>query len=372
MAIVDFAHREIITSVVYFGPPGSGTTSSVLHLYDHLKVEEKSPLHHFAAHNETHESRFFDYIPAGGGSIRGFSLKVRIYSLPGDIRNPTHRDEILRDVDGIVFVADARSGRGPDNVRYLLELDAGMQERQIPMASLPMVFQINHKDALNIMDPQKVANELNPYGFPVTGSNAQSGEGVMDTHTLIMNQLLERIDNNLAGDKSSIRLNTVHHGSREQADDVIRRHITAIRQSEGSGQDKETVEEATRSRLRRRYAHLKPETEIETFWSHPILRGSEPFLIMESRIDNKVVILDLLFTEEGSKGPRRVNLRLGAQSEFTSAPRVQPLTSIPPELIEDLPKRKDRGADLPPVVYGVCGLLGGLLIGIFVAFLMYG
>ena len=42
MAIINFAHREIITSIVYFGAPGSGTTSNVRYLYDNLPTEKKA------------------------------------------------------------------------------------------------------------------------------------------------------------------------------------------------------------------------------------------------------------------------------------------------------------------------------------------
>ena len=368
MAIVDFAHREIIASIVYFGPPGSGTSSNVLYLYEHLEVEEKSPIHHFAAHTETHESRFFDYMPLAGGDITGFTTRIRIYSLPGDIRNPTHRDEILNDVDGLVFVADSRQGRETDNTRYLLELESSMQEQSIAMASLPMVFQLNHGDAPNVVEPKDLGNELNPYGFPVIIANALNGRGVLETHQAILKPLLDRVRKGLAGDKQALRLNTVHHGNREKAEDVIRRHINAIRKSEAATQDKESIEEATRARIRRRHAHLKPQAEMTLPWVHPTLGEAKPFMILESAVENNVVRVDVLVQEEGSKQARRVTLNLKGRT--TPSPMVRPevetaITRTPIPTME--PKY-----DLPPVIYGVVGLIGGLLIGVLVAFLIYG
>jgi hypothetical protein len=367
MAVVNFAHREIIASIVYFGPPGSGTTSNLLYLYDHLDVEEKSPNHHFAAHNETHESRFFDYMPVSGGEVSGFTMRVRVYSLPGDIRNPTHREEILQDVDALVFVADSRKGREADNTRYLLELESGLQERNIEMSSLPMVFQLNHRDAAKVVDERAMVRELNPFGCPVVLANGITGKGVLETHEAVMVPLLERIEQSLSGDQRAIRLNTVHHGSREKSEDVIRRHINAIRHSEAADQDKESVEEATRARLRRRHAHLKPAAELNLHWHHKTLGEATPVIILESAIENHQVRVDVLMREDGDSPAKRLTLHLSGRA--TPGPASSSAVTASLSIPETHP---ERPSDLPPVIYGVMGVVGGLLIGTFVAFLMYG
>ena len=369
MAIVDFAHREIITSLVYFGPPNSGTTSNVRYLYEHLEVEEKSPIHHFAARQEAHESKFFDYMPVAGGDIKGFTMRIRVYSLPGDIRNPTHRDEVLRDVDALVFVADSRSGREADNTRHLLELESNLQEQNIEMSSLPMVFQLNHTDSVNTADPKRLASELNPFGFPVVPATASDGTGVIETHHALLEPLIARIRQGLNGDKRAIRLNTVHHGSREKAEDVIRRHINAIRQSEAATQDRESVEEATRVRIRKRYAHLKPSAELNVSWVHPSLGQATPFVILESRVDEQSVHLDLLVRDDENAQAQRINLRLKGRKTAVPVSNVQ---STPALIETPSTPYQAKGPDLPPVVYGIMGVLGGLMIGIFVAFLIYG
>ena len=309
MAIINFAHREIIASIVYFGPPGAGSTTNVLYLYDHLPVEEKSTLHHFAAHNETHDTRFFDYMPIAGGEIKGFTMRVRIYSLPGDIRNTTHRDQILRNIDGIVFVADARQGREADNTRHLLELEASLQEQNIEMASLPFVFQLNRGDGPKTVLPETMNKELNPYGFPIMSCSALKGTGIVETYGTVLSTLIERIKLNLSGDTKAIRLNTIHHGNREDAEDVVRRHINAIRESEASSQDKESIEEATRTRVRKRYAHVKPEAEFTLPWVHNTLGDATPTVILESAVEGNQVRLDLLLRQDGVNNVKRIYLR---------------------------------------------------------------
>ena len=53
-------------------------------------------------------------------------MAYRVYSMPGGIgladhHNPIMREEVMRDVDAMVFVADARGDRNPTNVDALLE-----------------------------------------------------------------------------------------------------------------------------------------------------------------------------------------------------------------------------------------------------------
>ena len=374
MAIINFANREIITSIVYFGAPGSGTTSNVRYLFDHLPTEEKSGLYHFSAHNEHHESRFFDYLPSRVAPINGFTTRFRVFSLPGEIRDLTHRDLILRQVDGLVFVADSRRVRATENTRYLLELEASLHEHGIDLAKLPLVFQLNHRDGDNLVSEAELSTELNPYGFPVTEANAKTGAGVLATHDTVYEALNLRIHANLQGDPDALRLNPIHHGSRETAEEVHTRILHELREAAPKGKDRESAEEASRSRLRKRYAHLKTKNTFHLQWMDQKLGHLHPFLILGSKVSQHGVELDVLLKGQRIEDPRRITLSItghapaaetiNAETEASPPPLQypQPVTPPPP------PSRND----LPPVTYGFVGVLGGGLIGFFIMFLFFG
>ena len=195
-----------------------------------------------------------------------------------------------------------------------------------------------------------------------------NGKGVKETHDEVMRMLVKRISKSLEGDKTAIKINTVHHGNREKADDVIQRHVQAIRTSEASSQDKESIEEATRSRIRRRYAHLKPQAEINLQWVHTTLGEAEPVIILESTVEDDTVRLDLLLQDKGIENAKRITLKLKGRTTPLPIVRPESSSSLTPIPIEMLTQKKD----LPPVTYGLAGVLGGCLIGLFISFLLFG
>ena len=128
------------------------------------------------------------------------------------------------------------------------------------------------------------------------------------------------------------------------------------------------IEEATRTRVRKRYAHVKPEAEFTLPWVHNTLGDATPTVILESAVEGNQVRLDLLLRQDGVNNAKRITLRLKGRT--TPAPIVRPKSLDPSTPIAiQIPTTK---RDLPPVIYGVAGVMGGGLIGVFIAFLLYG
>ena len=175
------------------------------------------------------ENFYFDYVPPGGGLIIGFSTRFRVYSMPGAITHATHREEVLRGADAVVFVADSRAGREQANLGALIGLESLLAELDLALTSIPIVLQINHIDAPNARPMADVTYDLNPYGFTVLPAAARHSRGVLETHETITRSTVDRIQDHLAGNQTAISLTAVHRASRERDDEIIRRHVEAIR-----------------------------------------------------------------------------------------------------------------------------------------------
>ena len=50
---------------------------------------------------------FFDFLPMKLGKVRGYDIRVQLFTVPGQVRYDSTRKVVLRGVDGIVFVADS-------------------------------------------------------------------------------------------------------------------------------------------------------------------------------------------------------------------------------------------------------------------------
>src|SRR5690606_17221679 len=100
-------------------------------------------------------------------TIKGFSLRFRVYAVPGGVTHAGHRREILRRTDAVVFIADARLDADQANLESLLDLEGLLREDGVEMAAIPMVIQVNRTDDPNARPAEQVVFDLNPYGFPV-------------------------------------------------------------------------------------------------------------------------------------------------------------------------------------------------------------
>lgn len=393
MAIINFAHREITAKVVYFGAPDAGCNTNVRKLFDLLPVEEKSRLHRFGP-DDLGQSFFFDYVPPGGGLIIGFSTRFRVYSMPGGITHRIHRDEVLRGTDAVVFVADSRSGCSQANLDALIELESLLADLDLALVSIPIVLQLNHTDSPDARPIEDVAYDLNPYGFPVIPAAARHSRGVLETHDAITRSTVTRIQDNLAGNQTAINLTAVHRSSRERDDDVIRRHVDAIRASDASGLrplDGAPGEDAVlepgdapppaRTRPGDRFEGLPVAGKVSVPFQPSDLVGTRPVHLLAARVQDGAIQLEIVVDRLSGGEPRRLTIQLENRPVDREPLNTPTATATPahhvhmPHATSSLPDeleiRRWAPNDLPPVWYGIGGIIGGTVGGILIGFLLF-
>jgi len=377
MAIIDFAHRQITAKIVYVGPHGAGTNTNVLKLHELIPSESKSRLHHFGPDDEEERSLYFDYVPGGVGLITGFSTRFRVYTLPGGIAHRVHRREVCKGTDAIVFVADARKDRAQDNIQSMIRLEKSLSDQGLELAALPAVLQVNRTDADDARESQEVAYDLNPYGFPVVEGVARAAKGVLETHEHVVRITVARIHDNLAGDQTAMSLTAVQRASLEQGDDVIRRHIQALRDASTEELEAHTAEEdPSHVMLDTQYMDLPVGPVVELGFQPRDLVDARPVRILRCRLEGDRIQLDILLATGPEDTPQRLRLVL-ANRPVTPQPVTSSITPVAPHVGVSLPERVELtptqpSIDFPPVWYGVAGLAGGLLTGVLLGFILFG
>ena len=71
---------------------------------------------------------FFDFFQVDLGQINNFDVKIQLYTVPGQMRYKETRKLILRDVDGIVFVADVLASMRRKNILSLKDLHENLKK----------------------------------------------------------------------------------------------------------------------------------------------------------------------------------------------------------------------------------------------------
>jgi len=179
MPLINYASRIINLKIVYYGPGLCGKTTNLQYIYDKTNKDRKGSLVSLAT--EADRTLFFDFLPIEVAKINGFETKLHLYTVPGQVFYNASRKLILKEVDGIVFVADVQEPRYDANLESMDNLIDNLAEYGYDIRDIPTVIQYNKMDLPNIIDINELNAELNPYNFPIFKASAARGEGVFET-----------------------------------------------------------------------------------------------------------------------------------------------------------------------------------------------
>ena len=193
MSLVNYATREITCKIVYYGPGRSGKTTNLQYIHDQVPRDRKGTLVSLAT--QTDRTLFFDFLPLDLGSISGFTTRLQLYTVPGQVYYATTRKLVLQGADGIVFVADSQARQLGENIESLQDLHANLSEQGVDARSVPLVLQYNKQDLPDdmILDVERLDEELNFRGVPSFAASAVRGEGVFETLRAISELVLRRM-----------------------------------------------------------------------------------------------------------------------------------------------------------------------------------
>ncbi|MBC8044772.1 MAG: GTPase domain-containing protein [Rhizobacter sp.] len=191
MANINYANKEILIKIVYYGPGMSGKTTNLQVI--HQTVPQNATSKMISLATEQDRTLFFDLLPLSLGSVKGFNTKFQLYTVPGQVYYNTTRKLVLNGVDGVVFVADSQQGKMAENKESLENLRENLAEYGLDMAKFAVVLQYNKRDMPNVYTVEELNKELNPYGFPTVEAVAPKNIGLLDTLKAISKLTLSRI-----------------------------------------------------------------------------------------------------------------------------------------------------------------------------------
>ncbi|MEL6189112.1 MAG: ADP-ribosylation factor-like protein, partial [Myxococcota bacterium] len=164
MSFINYSNREINCKIVYYGPGLGGKTTNVEHIYENTPENIRGKMIKLAT--QTERTLYFDFLPLPLGEIRGFKARFYLYTVPGQVFYYASRKLILKDVDGIVFVADSQIDRMEANQASLDNMRADLREYGYDPDKIPLVMQYNKRDLPDAAPVEDLSRILNERGFP--------------------------------------------------------------------------------------------------------------------------------------------------------------------------------------------------------------
>jgi signal transduction histidine kinase/signal recognition particle receptor subunit beta len=192
MVQISFSKREILVKIVYYGMGLCGKTTSLQYL--HSVMDPKSTTKLFSVKTDEDRTLFFDFLPITIATLNNFKIKLKIYTVPGQVKYNATRKAVLAGVDGVVFVVDSQQDLLRDNLASLKDLAGNLNYYKLSLEKLPIVFQYNKRDLSPLTPIPDLNDALNPdKKIPYFPTVAIRGEGVADAFLEICNLSMKQI-----------------------------------------------------------------------------------------------------------------------------------------------------------------------------------
>lgn len=147
MSFINLREKIVQVKIVYYGPGRGGKTTNLEYINRKFSKQIQSEMVSLKAHGD--RTLFFDFLPFNMGQIKGYDLKIQLYTVPGQVKYNATRKLVLKGVDGIVFVADAQEQMREKNIRSLNQLHENLMSYNESIFKIPLVLQYNKVDLRN-------------------------------------------------------------------------------------------------------------------------------------------------------------------------------------------------------------------------------
>jgi len=189
MGTIDHKNKQFTAKIVYYGPGLCGKTTNLE--YVNSKVPNTQQMMSLATEGD--RTIFFDFLPLELGTLRGMSIKFKLYTVPGQVRYDLTRKMVLKGTDGVVFVADSQAAMMDSNLESWENLFNNLKELRIDIERLPIVIQYNKRDLPKIMSNAELDKLIPGAAYPRIPASAKTGEGVIDTLKEISKRVLAKL-----------------------------------------------------------------------------------------------------------------------------------------------------------------------------------
>ncbi|MEE3330347.1 MAG: gliding motility protein [Myxococcota bacterium] len=190
MVQINMANKEITLKVVYYGPALSGKTSNLVMLHELMDSSQRGSM--VTLDTKDDRTLYFDFLPVEFETGGGFSIKVKLFTVPGQVMHKSTRKVVLAGADAVAFIADSQTSSASANAYSWRDMEANLKANGFDFDRIPKVMQFNKRDLPDIKplsDIKKTWTDI-----PTFPAVATRGEGVVETFRALMIEVYRNLD----------------------------------------------------------------------------------------------------------------------------------------------------------------------------------
>jgi hypothetical protein len=188
----DELEKRMVLKLVYYGPAMSGKTTNLLQLHELLQQEGRGEL--MVLDTKDDRTIYFDLLPFFLVAPSGLKIKVKVYTVPGQVKHDVTRKAVLQRADGVAFIADSQLLETGNNFHSFENLEKNLAFVGLDIEKIPLVIQFNKRDLKEIVTEEEIRRIWNPTGIPVFLGAALEGTGVLETFVHLAERTYAHID----------------------------------------------------------------------------------------------------------------------------------------------------------------------------------
>jgi mutual gliding-motility protein MglA len=203
VAFIDLSKNEIQAKIVYYGPGRGGKTTNLLFVHESMSKQVCGKM--VTIDTKGDRTLFFDFLPLNIGKVLNMTIRVQLYTVPGQVMYNTTRKLVLRGIDGVAFVADSLRVQKAKNVESLENLAENLKDEGLNINEVPLVLQYNKRDLIKsnipLLTVEEMEQDLNRnLKVPAFEASAVTGEGVYETLREISKRTIRSVIQKVGGD----------------------------------------------------------------------------------------------------------------------------------------------------------------------------
>lgn len=174
---LDFSTKQLTIKLVYYGAALSGKTTNLQSLHEAASGDSKGRL--MTLDTKDDRTLFFDLLPLTFNDKSGLAVRVKVFTVPGQVIHASTRRLVVQGADGVAFVADSRMSETDNNTESFLDLQRNLKGQGIELEKMPLVIQFNKRDLPNVRTEEEIAEMAKMGREPVYLAIATRGVGVV-------------------------------------------------------------------------------------------------------------------------------------------------------------------------------------------------